>query len=216
MDLYTEPNYENIGLLTIDMQNDFSSRMGPYEIEGTYEIIPNIVAILNKFRERSKLIVHVVRIYKENGSNADMCRKKKIEEGLRIVPPNSKGFELVRELRPNDARLDAEKLLKGEIQKIGLNEFVIYKSRWGAFYATQLEDFLEEKGVSTLVFTGCNFPNCPRTSIYEASERDFRLVVIEDAISGIYDKGIEELKRICCELIKTKDFLRKFDGKSFI
>src|SRR3989442_358297 len=31
-------------------------------------------------------------------------------------------------------------------------------------------------GISTLVCCGCNFPNCPRTSLYEASERDFRLV----------------------------------------
>ena len=45
-------------------------------------------------------------------------------------------------------------------------------------------------------FLGCNFPNCPRTSIYEASERDFRVVVVEDAISGIYERGKEELRNI--------------------
>ena len=37
------------------------------------------------------------------------------------------------------------------------------------------------------MFCGCNFPNCPRTSIYEASERDFRVVLARDAISGFPD-----------------------------
>jgi nicotinamidase-related amidase len=52
---------------------------------------------------------------------------------------------------------------------------------------------LDGLGVNTLVFGGCNFPNCPRTSISEASERDFRLVLAEDAISGLYDRGRQEL-----------------------
>lgn len=42
------------------------------------------------------------------------------------------------------------------------------------------------------MFAGCNFPNCPRTSIYEASERDFRTVLVRDAISGLYERGEHE------------------------
>jgi nicotinamidase-related amidase len=72
----------------------------------------------------------------------------------------------------------------------------MYKSRWGAFYKTDLESFLHELGVDTLVFTGCNFPNCPRTSMYEASERDFRVVMVSDSMSQVYHQGIEEMKRI--------------------
>jgi hypothetical protein len=53
------------------------------------------------------------------------------------------------------------------------------------------------------VFCGCNFPNCPRTSIYEASERDFRVVLAQDAISGLYDKGLEELENIGVSLLPT-------------
>lgn len=32
----------------------------------------------------------------------------------------------------------------------------------------------------------------PGTSIYEASERDFRIVLVSDAISGWYDRGGEK------------------------
>jgi nicotinamidase-related amidase len=50
--------------------------------------------------------------------------------------------------------------------------------------------------VNTVVVCGCNFPNCPRTTIYEASERDFRIVLAKDATSAIYDIGLKELKNI--------------------
>jgi hypothetical protein len=43
------------------------------------------------------------------------------------------------------------------------------------------------------------------TSIYEASERDFRVVVVEDAISGIYERGKEELRNIGITIAKAKE-----------
>ena len=79
----------------------------------------------------------------------------------------------------------------------------MYKPRWGAFYGTKLEEFLKEQGKNTLVFSGCNFPNCPRTSIYEASERDFRIVLVKDAISQLYPKGEDEMSNIGVSMLTT-------------
>ena len=209
MDKYTEPDYECMALLTIDLQNDFVLKGAICEITGTVEKIPNVLKILNKFRQKNCLVIHIVRLYKQNGSNVDSCKKKIFEDGSRFVAPYSEGAELVKALKPNEKRLNADKLLNNEIQEISQNEFVIYKPRWGAFYNTPLEKFLKDSAISTLIFTGCNFPNCPRASIYEASERDFRIVVVEDAISGIYKKDIEELKNIGCEILRTKELLKK-------
>src|SRR5205814_1216472 len=101
-------------------------------------------------------------------------------DGARLVLAGSPGAELASDLVPASApRLDTELLLAGGIQRVGPGEAIIYKPRWGAFFQTPLEAHLRALGVSTLVFAGCNFPNCPRTSIYEASERDFRLVLVE-------------------------------------
>lgn len=58
-------------------------------------------------------------------------------------------------------------------------------------------------GLPIVPFTGCNFPNCPRTSIYEASERDFRIVLVEDAVSGLYDRGREEMRNIGVVLMEA-------------
>jgi nicotinamidase-related amidase len=209
MDEYTRPDYHSIALITIDVQNDFSLPGSPLEIKGTMAVIPHIVEILGFFRRAAKPIFQIIRLYKEDGSNADLCRRKWIESGNSAGRPATDGAELVNELKPNNNRLDAVRLLKGDVQELTSNEFVLYKPRWGAFYGTSLEQQLRKKGINTLVFTGCNFPNCPRTSIYEATERDFKVVVIEDAVSRIYDKGLAELRNIGCEILTTRNFIDK-------
>ena len=60
MDKYTEPDYENIAFLTIDTQNDFSLKGAICEFRGTYDdVIPNMVKILKRLREKSKPIIHI-------------------------------------------------------------------------------------------------------------------------------------------------------------
>ncbi len=83
----------------------------------------------------------------------------------------------------------------------------MYKPRWGAFYGTSLEDLLRALGVTTVVVLGCNFPNCPRTTVYEASERDLRVVLVHDATSGIYERGRGELEAIGVRLMTAEECL---------
>ncbi|WP_422657489.1 cysteine hydrolase family protein [Paenibacillus sp. EC2-1] len=208
MSSYTEPNFEKCAVITIDTQNDFSLPGAVAEIKGTYEVIPHMESILKACRVQKIPIVHVIRIYREDGTNVDLCRRSLIESGARIVCPQSSGAELVRSIMPLHAEnLNFEALLNGEMQCIAEEEWVMYKSRWGAFYKTDLEHFLKEKDIDTLVFIGCNFPNCPRTSMYEASERDFKVVMVEDAVSGVYPKGIEEIQNIGVNVYSTKEFI---------
>jgi len=211
---YTEPHPDSAALLTIDVQRDFSLPGAPLEIAGTMDVAPRIRRLLGAFRAAGGLIVHVVRLYQEDGGNADPVRRAAVEGGQRMVAPRSDGAELLDELKPDPAlRLDAAALLRGEFQRLAKNEFVMYKPRWGAFYGTSLEAFLRDRGIDTIVLTGCNFPNCPRTTIYEASERDFRIVAVTDAISGAYDRGIEELRNIGVLALTTDECLAWFAGE---
>jgi nicotinamidase-related amidase len=155
----------------------------------------------------------VVRLYKEDGSNVDISRRKMIEDGQKVVRPGTHGAELVDELKPNDdIELNSELLLNGDLQSIGEREWIMYKPRWGAFYETPLETHLDKLSVDTLVVAGCNFPNCPRTTIYEASERDFRIVFVPDATSGTYERGLIELENIGISLKKTKEIISWFSS----
>lgn len=212
---YTAPELRKSALLTIDMQCDFVMPGAVCEIPGSQAIIPRMKALATAYRQAGRPIIHIVRLYLPDGSNVDPCRRAKVETGMRMVAPDSSGAELVAELKPYPTvRLDARRLLKGEIQSWTKTEWVIYKPRWGAFYQTPLHHFLVDRGVTTLVVCGCNFPNCPRTTIYEASERDYRIVVVENAVSGLYDQGKTELRHIGVSLWPTDAILDKV-GSAF-
>ncbi|BCJ85168.1 cysteine hydrolase family protein [Effusibacillus dendaii] len=215
MSNYTVPHWERSILITIDTQNDFTLPGAPAEIKGTAEIVPNMKKLLDAYRSHHLPILHVIRFYKEDGSNADICRRESIEQGAKIAVPGSTGAELVDHIRPVGAPpLDENALFNGEFQQIGDSEWVMYKSRWGAFYQTRLGQFLRDKGIDTLVFCGCNFPNCPRTSMYEASERDFRVVLVADAMSQVYEKGLQEMDNIGVYVCHTDDLVKVLESNS--
>jgi len=203
---YTASNFTTSALLVIDVQNDFTRDSAPARIEGTLEIIPSIAHLLHVYRNHELPIIHIVRMYKSDGSNVDLCRRELIESGKRIVCPGSEGSEIPHELLPEGTiKLDHELLLQNQIQVLGQNEYCIYKPRWGAFYKTPLHEHLHKLRVDTLVFCGCNFPNCPRTSMYEAAERDFRIVLAVDAVSGTYKRGLEEMRSIGVNLMTVDE-----------
>lgn len=191
------------------MQQDFTLPGAPAEISGTIEIVPKIQRLVRAFRRANIPIIHIVRIYRPDGSNVDVCRKEATERGLqRVVLPGSEGAELLDELKPSSqTKLDAERLLDGNLQEVADEEWIMYKPRWGAFYRTPLEGHLGALGINTVVVCGCNFPNCPRTTVYEASERDFRVVLITDAVSGLYERGLQELENIGVALFDSAECL---------
>jgi nicotinamidase-related amidase len=176
------------------------------EIPSTLQAVQYIQRLIQKYREQEAPIIHVIRLYYADGYNADLCRRKSIESGKQLVTPETDGAELMDELKPSaDIKLNSTLLLSGNLQQIGSMEWIIYKPRWGAFYKTTLEGHLHELDINTVVVCGCNFPNCPRTTIYEASERDFKIVMAKDATSLVYDKGLQELQNIGVSVMNTDE-----------
>jgi nicotinamidase-related amidase len=207
-DPYVSPDFSAAALITIDTQRDVLDG-GPLEVPGTSVALGAIRALTEAFREADRSIVHIVRLYRPDGANVDLCRRQRVEKGARFLAPGTPGSQLASPLLPADLTLDEELLVSGGVQSLGPMESVIYKPRWGAFYETPLEDHLRERDVTTLVFCGCNFPNCPRTSIYEASERDFRVVLARDAVSGLYERGEMELAGIGVHLASSADVVER-------
>lgn len=203
---------ESVALITIDLQRDTLDGE-PLEIAGTAAALPAIGRLCHAFREARRPIVHVVRLYLADGSNAERCRRGLVQGVTPVVRPGTPGRALAPGLlRPDAPDLDDDVLLAGGVQQLGAGEVAIFKPRWGAFFRTPLEDHLRALAVDSLVFAGCNFPNCPRTSIYEASERDFRVGLVDDAVSGLYDRGRDEMRTIGVQVLSTFevcDLLRK-------
>jgi nicotinamidase-related amidase len=198
---------EHAALVTIDVQRDTLDG-APLEIPGTSAVLAKIGRLAETFRQAGRPIVHMVRLYRADGTNAEPCRRDLVMGDTPVLRPGTSGRLLAPGILPESAvELDDELLLGGGVQLVGVGEVVLYKPRWGAFYGTSLEGHLRSLGVDSLVFVGCNFPNCPRASVYEASERDFRVALVDDAVSGLYDRGRDEMRNIGVNVLATADFL---------
>jgi nicotinamidase-related amidase len=205
--MYTDPQFASAALLTIDVQCDTLDG-APFEIPGTSAALPRIGRLAEAFRASGRPIFHVVRIYLPDGSNVDLCRRALIEAGRPLLLAETPGVQIAHDILPHPGvMLETPRLLSGDLQSIGPSEHILYKPRWGAFYRTSLEAVLGQWGVTTLVFTGCNYPNCPRTSIYQASERDFRVVLVSDALSGLYATGCTEMRNIGVNLMEHQEVI---------
>ena len=208
MNHHINPDKTKSALLIIDVQRDFTLKGAPAQIPGTLLAVKPIQQLVRYYRRKGKPIIHVIRLYQADGSNVDLCRKKDIQNGKQMVIVGSEGAEIIDDLKPSaSTRLDSNLLLSGKLQRIGESEWIMFKPRWGAFYKTELESHLHHLGIDTVIVCGCNFPNCPRTTMYEASERDFKIVFIKDATSLVYEKGLGELKNIGISLKDTNECL---------
>ena len=75
------PRWGSSALISIDVQRDLLDGR-PYEIAGTSAAARLIGTMCEAFRGVGLPIVHVVRLYKPDGSNVDLCRRRQVEEGM--------------------------------------------------------------------------------------------------------------------------------------
>lgn len=191
------PHRDRTALLTIDLQADFCTVGAPGEITGTAAALPRMQRVVNAFRNAGKPVVHVVRLFRHDGTNVDASRRSSFEAGQRVVVVGSSGAELASQLKPSPERvLEPEQLLRGHLQQWERNEWCMYKPRWSAFYNTPLDGHLQKLDVDTVAVIGCNFPNSPRATIYDAGQRGYRLILVTDAVSKCGLNHVREARRI--------------------
>lgn len=197
MQEYTAPERDRVALLTVNCQEDFAKKGSTLRAQGVARARPALRSVTKTFRAAGMPVFHSVRLYRPDGTNVDVFRRRIVEEGLRVLMPGTFGAELIEEVKPEpDLRLDPDYLLTGGFQEIGPQEWVFYKSRWGAFHDTALDQRLEELGITTLVICGFNFTTSGRATVYEAGARDFRQILVTDALSGAQEESLHELGRI--------------------
>ncbi|UQX09533.1 cysteine hydrolase family protein [Candidatus Mycobacterium methanotrophicum] len=168
MSSWIEPHLESAAVLTIDVQVDTLDG-GALEIAGTSAAVPRIAQLCRAFRDAGHPIVHIVRLYSADGSNAEPVRRDLVSGPIPMLRPGTSGRLLAAGLTPGPVvEFDDDLLLSGQAQHVGEHDVILYKPRWGAFYGTRLERHLQAHNIDTVVVAGCNYPNCPRTTIYEA------------------------------------------------
>ncbi|MCF7935164.1 MAG: cysteine hydrolase [Synergistales bacterium] len=212
MDEATMPVWHRAAMLTVDVQREFF-RDGKRARPENEPLRAVLGLLVEAFRSAGLPVVHVVRLYLPDGSNADRCRRDALRRGEVYLEPGTEGVRLIEELQPRrEVRLEEGLLLRGGVQRLGAKEFVVFKPRFGAFYRTPLEGLLGRLGVTTLAVCGSNYPNCPRTTLYEASERDFRIAAVTDGLSRMEEKDRRELAAIGVHPLRAQEIADALKG----
>ncbi len=82
-------------------------------------------------------------------------------------------------------------------------DIVIVKRRYSAFFGTGLAELLERLGCSHLVIGGVNTHACVRTTAIDAYQRDYQVVLAEEAIDSYDPEFHRESFRYLCQSIGT-------------
>ena len=169
-------------LLIIDMQRDF------VDPGGFGEALGNDVSLLRKAIAPTKRVLEAARkggllvIHTREGHRpdlADLPEAKKLRGRLktgigdagpmgRILVRGEYGHDIIDELTPAPG------------------EPVVDKPGKGAFYATDLDSMLHNRGIRSLVVCGVTTEVCVNTTVREANDRGYDCLVLEDCVGSYF------------------------------
>ena len=167
----------NIALVVVDMQNGFVSPEGSYaklgmNISHYRSIIPKIRELIDFCRNAGIPIFYTEAVREASGidllTHVHILLPKSREETHK-VPICIRGTwdgNTIDELKPTD------------------EDHLIIKRRDGAFQDTELRMWLQSLGVNSLVFCGVDTSICVETSLREAFNLGYDIMLISDATAS--------------------------------
>ena len=163
---------ESTAVVIVDMQNGFCHPDGSLYAPGSEEAIEGCVALVDRAREAGASVAYTRDVHPP-GQFEDAHYYDEFERWGEHVLEGSWEAELVEELQPRD------------------EELVVVKHTYDAFYRTQLEGWLESHNIDNLVFGGTLANVCVLHTAGSAGLRDYRPLLVEDAIGFIEEDDRE-------------------------
>jgi nicotinamidase-related amidase len=169
-------------LIVIDMQRDFIEPGGFGESLGNdvsrlAAIVPTVGRLIAGFRVAGVPVIHTMECHRPDLSDCPPSKRERGSPARRIGDPGSMGRLLISG-EPGTAIVDELLPLPSEI--------VIEKPGKGAFYATPLGDILKKLGTRQLVFAGVTTEVCVQTTMREANDRGFDVLLAEDSTESYF------------------------------
>ncbi|XP_078176757.1 putative inactive nicotinamidase At3g16190 [Carex rostrata] len=170
----TPCKWDETALLVIDMQNDFLLAKA---------VVPSVAKVVSLARERGILVIWVVREHDPLGRDVELFRRHLYSNGKGLTMKGAKGAELVEGL------------------KIREGEYKLVKTRFSAFFNTNLDALLKATRIKRLVIVGVQTPNCIRQTVFDAVALDYEHVtVIVDATAAatpeIHSSNIRDMENV--------------------
>jgi nicotinamidase-related amidase len=185
---------ERTALLIIDMQRDFLEPGGfgaalGNDVSRLKAAVGPCADVLAAARRAGILIIHTREGHRPDLSDAPAIKLERGDPALRIGAPGPMGRILVRGEPGHD--------IIPELYPAA-GEPVIDKPGKGAFYQTDLELMLRNRGVETLLVCGVTTEVCVNTTVREANDRGFRCIVLADCCASYFpefhEAGLKMIK----------------------
>src|SRR5439155_2964755 len=169
-------------LLVIDMQNDFGAVGGMFdlaglEIGGIAAAARRIPRVLDAARAAGIPVVYVVMEHAPDLSDVGpfdgphWIKHLRMRLGEAVVAPDGSASRVLVAGTWNTEILPELAPEPGDV--------VVSKTRYSAFFETELHELLQGLGVTQLLVTGCTTSICVESTIRDAMFRDYTCVVLE-------------------------------------
>ncbi len=169
-------------LLIIDMQRDFlepggfGAMLGNDVSQLRRTIAPN-QALLSAWRGAGGLVIHTREGHRPDLTDLPPAKKIRGRGATCIGDPGPMGRILVRGQAGHDTIPELYPVC---------GEPVIEKPGKGAFFATDLQAILRNRGIQQLVVTGVTTEVCVNTSVREANDRGYDCLVVSDCCGSYF------------------------------
>lgn len=177
-----------VAVLVIDMINDFVS--GMLKSRRAEKVVPNIQRLLEFARSRKIPVIYAC----DSHSGADA----EFELWGPHAIAGSRGAEVVSELKPR----------KGD--------HVVKKSRYSAFFGTDLDRLLQGLDIARLVLVGISTDICVQNTAADAFYRGYEIMVPRDCVDAFTEEGhkrsLEYMEKVYGAKVTTSDELIKTPG----
>ncbi|MGA9150896.1 MAG: isochorismatase family cysteine hydrolase [Candidatus Nitrosopolaris sp.] len=182
----------NPALIVIDVQNGFVSRGGSYNLLGMdtsqYErIIPRIQDLIAKCRNAAIPVFYTQAVRESSG--IDLLTR------THQILPRAREERIMKKPICVRGTWDAE--IVDDIKPLS-DDHIVIKRRDSAFHDTEIGVWLRSLGVDTLIFCGIDTSICVETSLREAFNIGYDVVLISDATASSnhkhYESTLENVK----------------------
>ncbi|MHB8070887.1 MAG: cysteine hydrolase family protein [Candidatus Cryosericum sp.] len=159
-------NNSNVALVVIDMQVDFLTPSSPLYVAGGPAIAPAVHAVVERARSANVKIVHATRQHRPTGVDIDLSRLDLFTRSGPFLVAGTTGAQEISLLEP------------------AATDLTVIKTRWSAFFGTNLDLLLRRLGVHHVVLAGVQTPNCIRATAVDALSLDYATTVLSDATAS--------------------------------
>lgn len=152
---------KHTALLVMDYQHGILGRL------------PNAEAVIDKAKQ-------AIQTVRNAGGHVGYVRVAFTDAEVQAIPDRNKGFSAIKTMGA-DFGADSPNTQIDERVAPEPGDIVVRKSRVGAFSTTDLAQQLKQRGIDTLVLAGISTSGVILSTVRDAADHDYRLVVLSDA-----------------------------------